>query len=276
MYSRVILPVDGSDFAWRALGPAAALADQCDAALEILQVVTLPDDALPAEDLLRETVAMTRASTPTTAACLGNPIFTVITMGETVATTVAAHVASVPGSITVMSSVGRGRSAAMIGSVAEELLGALFGPVMVVGPDSRVDQTDFRGDLLVPVDGSETSESALGLAASLGISLGARVWVVSVVENTGGGGDTNESAYVANLAHRLSEASHHEVSYEVLHGKHPDRAIVDQAAARAASLIVASTHGRTGLARIRAGSVAMKTVRHAPCPVVLSRPPHLH
>lgn len=275
MYSRVILPVDGSDFAWRALGPAAALADQCDATLEILQVVTLPDDAQRAEDLLRQTVALTRASTPSPAACLENPLFTVITMGETVATTVAAHVAAAPGSITVMSSVGRGRSAAMIGSVAEELLGALFGPVMLVGPESRVDQTNFRGDLLVPVDGSETSETTLGLAASLGISLGARVWVVNVVENAGGGGDTSDSAYVANLAQRLSEASNQEVSYEVLHGKHPERAIVEQAGARAASLIVASTHGRTGLARVRAGSVAMKVVRHAPCPVVLSRPPHL-
>ena len=42
-----------------------------------------------------------------------------------------------------------------------------------------------------------------------------------------------------------------------------------------ASLIVASTHGRTGLARLALGSVATEIVRHAPCPVVLSRPPTL-
>lgn len=274
MYSRVIMPVDGSDFSWRALGPASALADQCSADLEILQVVTLPDDTGPAQDLLRETLAAKAADSMISS--LGSATITVIVMGETVAAAVAGHVESVPGAITVMSSVGRGRSAAMIGSIAEELLGALFGPVMVVGPDSRIDQTDFRGEMIVPVDGSEASESVLGLAGAIGIALTARVWVVTVTESPAPQGtDVSESAYVANLAQRLSEQSHREVSYEVLHGKHPDRAVVEQAAALNASLILASTHGRTGLARIRAGSVAMSIVRHAPCPVILNRPPHL-
>jgi nucleotide-binding universal stress UspA family protein len=275
MYSRVIMPVDGSDFAWRALGPAAALAEQCDAELEIFQVVTLPDDVVPARDLLRETLS-TKTS-PDAPSALRAAHVTVVVMGETVAGTIAGYVESINGAITVMSSVGRGRSAAMIGSIAEEMLGSLFGPVMVVGPDSRIDQVDFRGELLVPVDGSATSESALGLAAAIGIALSARVWVITVNEESSlDGGDVSESAYAANLAAKLSEQSHHEVSYEVLHGKHPERAIVEQAKAMQASLIVASTHGRTGLARIRAGSVAMSMVRHAPCPVVLNRPPHLH
>jgi nucleotide-binding universal stress UspA family protein len=275
MYSRVIIPIDGSDFAWRALGPAAALAEQCDADLEIFQVVTLPDDVVPARDLLRETLG---AKTPPDApAALKGAQVTVVVMGDTVASTIAGYVESVPGAISVMSSVGRGRSAAMIGSIAEELLGALFGPVMVVGPDSQVDQVDFRGELLVPVDGSATSESVLGLAAALGIALSARVWVITVNEEPPpADADVTESSYAANIAATLSEQSHHEVSFEVLHGKHPDRAIVDHAKAVQASLIVASTHGRTGLARIRAGSVAMSMVRHAPCPVMLNRPPHLH
>jgi nucleotide-binding universal stress UspA family protein len=275
MYSRVIMPVDGSDFSWRALGPATALAEQCDADLEIFQVVTLQDDVIPARDLLRETLG---TKTPSDApAALRAAQITVVVMGDTVASTVAGYVESIPGAIAVMSSVGRGRSAAMIGSIAEELLGAIFGPIMVVGPESRIDQTDFRGELLIPVDGSSTSESALGLAAAIGIALEARVWVITVNEDgIPEGADVSESSYAANLASALSEQSHHEVSFEVLHGKHPERAIVEQAKALPASLIVASTHGRTGLSRIKAGSVAMSVVRHAPCPVVLNRPPHLH
>jgi nucleotide-binding universal stress UspA family protein len=275
MYSKVIMPVDGSDFSWRALGPASALADQCDADLEILQVVTLLDDVGPAKDLLTETLAARTAESP--ANSVASASITVVAMGETVAGTVAGYVESIPGSITVMSSVGRGRSAAMIGSIAEEILGSLFGPIMVVGPDSRIDQKDFRGDLIVPVDGSETSETALGLAVAIGIALSARVWVVSVIDQPApGGSDVNESAYASNLAQKLAEQSHHEVAYEVLHGAHPDKAIVEHAKAIGASVIVASTHGRTGLARIRAGSVAMRIVRHAPCPIILNRPPHLH
>jgi nucleotide-binding universal stress UspA family protein len=275
MYSKIIMPVDGSDFSWRALGPASALADQCDADLEILQVVTLQDDVSPARDLLIETLAA--RSTDSRAKSTSSASITVVAMGETVAGTVAGYVESFPGSIAVMSSVGRGRSAAMIGSIAEEILGSLFGPIMVVGPDSRIDQTDFRGDLIVPVDGSETSETALGLAVAIGIALSARVWVVSVVDPPApSGSEASESAYAAHLAHKLAEQSHHEVAYEVLHGSHPDKAIVEQAKSMNASVIVASTHGRTGLARIRAGSVAMRIVRHAPCPVILNRPPHLH
>ena len=38
-------------------------------------------------------------------------------------------------------------------------------------------------------------------------------------------------------------------------------------------LIVLSTHGRTGLAKLLIGSVAEKVVRHAPCPVLTVRSP---
>ena len=63
--------------------------------------------------------------------------------------------------------------------------------------------------------------------------------------------------------------------FETLHHRHPGKAVGEFADAIGASLIVASTHGRTGLARLALGSVAMEIVRHAPCPVVLNRPPTL-
>ena len=83
------------------------------------------------------------------------------------------------------------------------------------------------------------------------------------------------SSYAARLARDIRRRSHHDAQYEVLHGNHPGKAIADFAESIGASLIVASTHGRTGLARLTLGSVAMEIVRHAPCPVVLSRPPTL-
>jgi nucleotide-binding universal stress UspA family protein len=267
MFERVIVPVDGSDFSWRALQPARALAAQCDAEVEVMQVVILPDDVAMAEALVREhleRVAMT------------DTLVHVTTMGDTIASTIAAHVESTSGAVVVMSSVGRGRSAALIGSIAEELLGALFGPIVVVGPDSSIDMVDFRGDLVIPVDGSDTSETALALGAAWGITLGARPWIVTVNDPADVGSvDTSESSYPARLARDLATRSHHDVEFEVLHGNRVERAVCDYAASLPASLIVASTHGRTGFARIAAGSVAMGIVRHAPCPVVLNRPPHL-
>lgn len=48
--------------------------------------------------------------------------------------------------------------------------------------------------------------------------------------------------------------------------------IVGQAAHRLADLIALATHGRTGLARILAGNVALETVRRATVPVLTLRP----
>lgn len=272
MFNRVIVPIDGSDFAWRALGPAAALARQTDAALEIVQVVALADDVTTAEQILREQLA-TAAIDAATAAAVD---IDVLIMGETIASTIAARVEAVEGSILVMGSVGRGRSAALIGSVAEELLGLLFGPIVLIGPACELDRADFRGNLVVTVDGSSGSESVLPLAAAWGIGLEAVPWIVLVLEpDTTGTSDIGESSYPARLARELSASSHHDVQFEVLHDKHPDRAIAAYASSLGASLIVTSTHGRTGMARIRAGSVAMGIVHRAPCPVVLNRPPEL-
>jgi nucleotide-binding universal stress UspA family protein len=48
----------------------------------------------------------------------------------------------------------------------------------------------------------------------------------------------------------------------------PTRAILDAAAKLHADLIVMGTHGRTGMKHVLVGSVAERTVRLAPCPVM--------
>jgi universal stress protein A len=49
------------------------------------------------------------------------------------------------------------------------------------------------------------------------------------------------------------------------------KAIVDMAKRIKASLIVISTHGRTGLAHVLIGSVAERVVQHSACPVLTIR-----
>lgn len=49
--------------------------------------------------------------------------------------------------------------------------------------------------------------------------------------------------------------------------------IAYQGPALGSSLIIMATHGRTGIARLLLGSVALEVVRRSPLPVMLIRPP---
>jgi nucleotide-binding universal stress UspA family protein len=58
----------------------------------------------------------------------------------------------------------------------------------------------------------------------------------------------------------------------IVHGEAASE-IVRVAKERKVDLIVISSHGRTGLGRILFGSTAEAVVRHAPCPVLVVKPP---
>lgn len=82
---------------------------------------------------------------------------------------------------------------------------------------------------------------------------------------------------VADIRQRLEEKFNSsdagvEVEYFVGEGD-PATELLDLARARRCDLIVIGTHGRTGIMRLLAGSVAEQMLRHAPCPVLTIRPP---
>lgn len=62
-----------------------------------------------------------------------------------------------------------------------------------------------------------------------------------------------------------------EVRYHVRRGD-PSEVILETAEDLMTDLVVLATHGRTGIKRLVIGSVAEKTVRHAPCAVLTVRP----
>lgn len=76
-----------------------------------------------------------------------------------------------------------------------------------------------------------------------------------------------ESAYVRRLARHIGR----DAQWEVLHGSDPAASILDFA--HPDGVVVMSTHGRTGLARLFAGSVAAEIVAGSARPVVVLRPP---
>ncbi len=267
MVQHLIVPVDGSDASWRAVDAAVGLARRGDASLDVIEVVFDQHDVSEARARLVERLEQhdTSGVAASTHVCIA---------AESVAEAIGNEVEQHPEVTVVLASHGRGRSAALLGSVTEELLDRIFGPVLVVGP--HVTNRTFDGPIIATVDGSDASESVLPLAAAWGIELGGEPWIVEVNDpDANVSSDVSESSYPARLARRLSKDSGHPVQFEVLHGEHVHDEVADFATSIKAAMIVASTRGRTGMSRFVIGSTAAAIVRHAPCPVLLVRPPHL-
>lgn len=136
--------------------------------------------------------------------------------------------------------------------------------------------------LIVPLDGSATSELALPCVALMASATGAAIELVRVhhlyalepkadrewVESI----RRDEADYLARTAAYAQLEVACQVSFAVLEGPVVD-AICDYARERDGALIVMSTHGRTGFSRLWFGSVADGVMHHTSNPVLLVRPP---
>lgn len=268
MFQHLIVSIDGSAHSWTAMPIAARMASEVGGKIEVVTVVDrLADVALARDEIGRDLERFPDLPI--------DPIVTLLA-GADVARAIADHAASINGSMVLMSSHGHGRSAAVLGSTVDDLLRETFGPIIVIGPHAALDSGSLGGTYVVPLDSSHAAESAAGVAVAWCVEFGGRPWIVEMVDPTIAlANDVVEWGYPARVARDLSVTSGREIEHEVLHGSRPSRAIVDFADQVDASLIFMSTHGRTGMGRLRLGSVAAEVVRHASCPVVLNRPPHL-
>jgi nucleotide-binding universal stress UspA family protein len=142
--------------------------------------------------------------------------------------------------------------------------------------------------ILVPLDGSEVANQALPHAQQLAAQSGAELVLFRVVPNLESkvsiiGNmpyvelNVEQQQYLADHAtgwlQRLADDLEvHGVKAQAVIdvGEAADR-IVDYCMADNIDMIVISTHGRTGLARWRYGSVAAKVMAAATCPVLLVR-----
>lgn len=261
-----IVPVDGSAESWRVVDAAVELARRCAGRIEMIEVVFDPSETSSAEQRLA-TGLDERAIVDV------DVTRTVELSTDGVAETIREVVASRPLATVVMASRGLGRSAALLGSVAEDLLRQLDGPIVIVGP--QADVPDFSGPIVVTVDGSDTSEAAIPIAAAWSLELGVTAHVVQVVpkgvEKTDRGG---VAEYLVSIAQRFSTLSGRSAEANVLHGRDIEVAVAEHASSVGASMIVVSTHGRSGTQRFVLGSTSSGVVRCAPCPVLAIRPQH--
>jgi nucleotide-binding universal stress UspA family protein len=184
-----------------------------------------------------------------------------------------ARAAAAHDALVVMASHGRtGVGEAVFGSVAEDVLRRARRPVVLVGPNASDPLSGDPGLVVAGVDGSDLAEAAMATARDLALRIGADLQLVEVLEPdlvaavNATGGDVSEWGYLARASAGLPDPLH--AGFEVLHGAaaaalagyEPDRT----------ELLAVATHGRSGMARMVLGSVAMDVVRHASSPVLVT------
>ncbi len=132
--------------------------------------------------------------------------------------------------------------------------------------------------ILVPLDTSKLSQTALPHAIQLADGLGADLLLVTVADPETrlalkelSEAEHEEPADIleSNLRSVARSVSGPEVKTDLLPGDDPASAIVDRATRGDVDMIVIATHGRTGLSRWRMGSVAERVVRGSTVPVVV-------
>lgn len=137
--------------------------------------------------------------------------------------------------------------------------------------------------ILHPTDFSECSNAALPLARSLARDHGAQLIVLHVapLEIVPDGAyvvPMNPEVYkeaLDELRGRLEGADLKATVETLLRQGNAADEILEAAKLRGVDLIVMGTHGRTGLGRLILGSVAEAVMRHATCPVLTVKMPHV-
>ncbi|GIL14981.1 MAG: universal stress protein [Chloroflexota bacterium] len=140
--------------------------------------------------------------------------------------------------------------------------------------------------ILVPLDGSELAEQALPQVSQLAGCMGAQVVLLRVPGESVYSYLVPDPDIAVEMRHDIETAAQvylDEIASEfrvmnlavstlVVWGAPVPDTIIQVARQIEADLIVMSTHGRGGVARLVIGSVADDVVRHAPVPVLLVRP----
>ena len=265
--AHVVVPLDGSDSAARAVPIARQLAALVGARLTVLAV------SIPGEDhgSLQQHVEQTAARIDGDA---------VLVEGDEVPVAILTAARQLPHHVVCMTSHGRGRSASLVGSVAADLAARASEPLVLIGPQVPDDHR-LAGRLVACVDGSAPSESVLPTAASWAAALALGLSIVTVAEPvpepvTPGapyhrmhGPEVVAEDYVGRLVQQWQGHGLDVDGDAVYHPVSVAGGLADYLEGRPAALVAATTRARTGIARLVLGSVAAAIVRHATAPVLV-------
>lgn len=290
MIEKIVLPLDGSAFAERALPYALRLASATGARLILLHAAVPPViPRAPDFDIRAFARKLREGQVVVPFAGSDGVEIDTVTHGmfpDEVAEGIRETVVEQRADLVVMATHARGGLAHWLhGGVADQVLGQSPVPVVLIPP--TCDHVWPDGDalrILVPLDGSRFAEEILEPVSQLATTIEATLVLV-------GASGPRESAYVdgiSSMRFGFGEALHetHEyldhvaarlraagqiVTVDAEIGR-PRTIIESIAQRRHVDLIAMATHGRTGVARVALGSVAADILHDSTVPLLLWRP----
>jgi nucleotide-binding universal stress UspA family protein len=293
----LIVPLDGSDLAQRALPYAAAVARRTGASLRLVRAsfasAPLGDESVAAARLVESGERAARreaeADLQATAAELRGRGLDVDTVTEPgVAADLILREAEAA-DLVVMSTHGRGGLARLLyGSVADAVVRRCTAPILLVPPECQSAPPE-PGVLrvLVGLDESPLAEQVLARLPALGAPAATEVVLLEVLvpmppgygfaasgQPGGWGDDQMEMAsarrYLGRVTEQLTRSGYR--VHELVRAGEPAAVIAQTAAEHHVDAIALASHGCTGLLRLVLGSVAAETIRRAATPVLLIGP----
>ena len=263
---RIVVPVDGSPFAERALPVAAWAAHALGAEIHLIEVVSGARDTASAVRYLDGLARRHAASSWDVA------------RGDNVGNTIVAATRGERPGLACLATHGRERRATVLGSTASAVLDRATDSVMLVGPQARPPRA---GDapVVVAVDGAATDHALVDIARGWATRLGNRLVIATVAEPVPPSfregrplhrarGPADPEGYVADLAARAADASctiDSRVAYDPISVRDGLVRLVD----RTAALLVVGSHRRTRPLRALFGSHTPRIVHDIEVPALV-------
>ena len=301
MYTRLVLPLDGSKTAETALPYARFLAGRLGLPVELFQVIDVaeigrripPDKAEFLNDILANAIRRSEDYLKAVAATFRDiPVSCTVAKGAAAAELIIDKAAADPGTLIDMATHGySGIKRWLLGSVSEKVLRGARNHLLLVRATEQAkteDEASLR-TVIVPLDGSELAEKALPFVAELAkrvrlevvlfraytlptsaLAADPEAFYLVSDEKLIAGLHEEAVAYLEKKTQAIKEIGVEKVSYIAEYGVAADE-IIALAKKTPDNLIVMCTHGQSGVKRWVLGSVTETVVRHSGDPVLVIR-----
>lgn len=261
----IVVPLDGSSYAERAIEPAAQLAVRFGLTIGAVQVA--PERPKAEADYLTRVTAERGLE------------WSEVIEAQDVAEGIIG-VAAAQRALVCMATHGHGRAKALIGSVAERVVARTTDPIVLVGRTVDTTRRHRLERIVVALDGSDESESVCEPAIGWAGRFGLRVELVTVASEPlptmtpeepprRSFGLPEPEAYIQGVAERHQTPGVAVIGSALIDPISPASALEHLLRDPPGALVAMTTRGRTGMQRLIHGSVAGSILDNSPVPALL-------